>query len=560
MSMELDRTSQADYAQSNVERKLHWHLLPVFFILVTVSFIDRTNLAFASIDMNKDLGLSKTMYGLGSGLFFIGYAACQIPSNMALMRLGAPLWLGLITCLWGICAACFVLVRGLTSFLALRLLLGICESGALPGTWYYLSLFYPASRITMPYAVVETASTVSQIIAAPLAALLLMLDEHLGLQGWQWIFLVEGLPAVALGVFLWFWLPRNVASAWFLSHAEREILETEMTKYAGLEHTSPQNRYSNLDKDNTSMQHLATQRTASVSQSSKGGVRSLLRRLWEVLQVKVVWYGGLWRWLHDIPGYGVLYWTPLVVEFLMKHPQPLRDEPRHMLVSPTLQTHGGSTRMVEQFQPRGANLTASAPTTVVTPKTSQVVLLTTIPFALASLFHLANAHHAQKTRENKWHIVVAWSLGALAFLCLPISLKAGGPIPAFLLLAIAHMGTNGANGCQTGFVVSHIRAEDRGLGLAMYNSLGNLGGFVGPFIVGALVDLTGSYISGLVVMGVALAGAAVMVAAFRVSGMSDGYMQLRQGESSPLGQGSAPDEVGDEDVEEVICTQDHQPS
>ncbi|WIA15939.1 hypothetical protein OEZ85_012682 [Tetradesmus obliquus] len=164
-----------------------------------VSYIDRTNLSFASIQLSRDLGLSSTVYGLGSGAFFLAYAAGQLPANLLLLRFGGPAWLAAITVVWGLAASAFALVCGPVSFVLLRLLLGLAESGALPGVWYYVSQFYPADKTTLPYSLIETGITVSQVVAAPVAAGLLLLDGVGGLRGWQWLFLLEGLPALLLG-------------------------------------------------------------------------------------------------------------------------------------------------------------------------------------------------------------------------------------------------------------------------------------------------------------------------------------------------------------------------
>eukprot|EP00879_Flechtneria_rotunda_P014143 GHRR01014775.1.p1 GENE.GHRR01014775.1~~GHRR01014775.1.p1 ORF type:complete len:274 (+),score=79.82 GHRR01014775.1:510-1331(+) len=147
----------------SAEKAVSTRLLPPLLMLVMVSYIDRTNLSFASIQLSEDLKLSSTLYGLGSGAFFLAYAVGQIPSNYLLLRFGGPTWLAAISLAWGAAASAFALVRGPISFVLLRLLLGLAESGAVPGTWYYISQFYPPDRTTVPYSLIETGITVSQV-------------------------------------------------------------------------------------------------------------------------------------------------------------------------------------------------------------------------------------------------------------------------------------------------------------------------------------------------------------------------------------------------------------
>lgn len=166
----------ADAVYSKVSRKI----LPIFFTMVIFNYIDRTNLAFASIQLNKQLGFTASVYGLGSGLFFLGYGLCQVPSNLVLMRVGAPIWLSVVIVSWGICATCFCTITSTAGFYTLRLLLGVTEAGAFPGMWFYLAQWYPEDRITAPYALMEAAMCLSHTIAAPLAAVLLSFDGWLG--------------------------------------------------------------------------------------------------------------------------------------------------------------------------------------------------------------------------------------------------------------------------------------------------------------------------------------------------------------------------------------------
>ena len=148
-----------------VLRKLSWCLLPVFFMLNMLNYLDRTNLAFASIQMSQDLNLTTAQYGVGSGLFFVGYSTFQLPSQMILRTVGAPVWLAIIVTIWGITAACMATVTDEVSFYIARLVLGFAEAGSFPAYWYYLTRFYPDKHITLPYSITDSAIMIAQVCA-----------------------------------------------------------------------------------------------------------------------------------------------------------------------------------------------------------------------------------------------------------------------------------------------------------------------------------------------------------------------------------------------------------
>lgn len=208
-----------------VMHKVDRHLVPWFFSLGILCYLDRTNLSFAALQLNKDLHLSCATYGLGAGIFFAGYALCQVPSNMALVRLGAPLWLGIIVVAWGLVATLFAFTTGAAMFLTLRFALGVAECGAFPGIWYHLSRFYSESELGPAYAKVATCTALAQVIGAPLAAAILSLDGLAGLRGWQWLFLMEGIPTIAFGIAVRLLLAPCPSKAKFLTPEERSWLQ-----------------------------------------------------------------------------------------------------------------------------------------------------------------------------------------------------------------------------------------------------------------------------------------------------------------------------------------------
>ncbi len=208
-------------------RKVTWRVIPFLFVLYVIAWLDRVNVGFAGLQMNADLRFSSTVFGLGSGIFFLGYCLFEIPSNIILERVGARLWISRIMVSWGLISAAMMFVRTPATFYLLRFLLGVAEAGFFPGVIYYLSLWYPVDHRARAIAAFMTAVPVTGLIGAPLSGALLELDGLHGLAGWQWLFLLEGLPAVVLGTSVLFYLKDRPETAQWLSPEERNwLIET----------------------------------------------------------------------------------------------------------------------------------------------------------------------------------------------------------------------------------------------------------------------------------------------------------------------------------------------
>jgi ACS family tartrate transporter-like MFS transporter len=205
-------------------RKVSWRLIPFLFVLYVIAWLDRVNVGFAGLEMNADLGFSATVFGFGSGIFFLGYCLFEIPSNIILERVGARLWIARIMVTWGVISAGLMCVRTPAVFYLLRFLLGVAEAGFFPGVIYYLSLWYPTAQRAKAIAAFMTAVPVSGLIGGPLSGALLELDGMYGLAGWQWLFLLEGLPAVVLGVSVIFYLNDRPETTQWLTPEERDWL------------------------------------------------------------------------------------------------------------------------------------------------------------------------------------------------------------------------------------------------------------------------------------------------------------------------------------------------
>jgi ACS family tartrate transporter-like MFS transporter len=272
---------QSDKLASLTLRKVTWRLVPYLFVLYVVAWLDRVNVGFAALHMNADLGFSPAVFGFGSGIFFLGYCLCEIPSNLILERVGARLWITRIMVTWGMISIGLMFVRTPGLFYLLRFLLGAAEAGFFPGVVYYLSLWYPAGQRARAIASFMTAVPVTGLVGAPLSGALLGLNGALGLKGWQWLFLLEGLPAILLGLSVILCLPDRPESARWLKPEERGWL-------CGT---------------------LAAEREASQAK------RSMQLRL--VLTDPTVWLLGLIFLLAATGFYGYSFWAPLVIKSLL---------------------------------------------------------------------------------------------------------------------------------------------------------------------------------------------------------------------------------------------------
>ena len=204
--------------------KVTRRLLPFLFLLYIVCFLDRVNIGFAALQMNQELGFSPGTYGLGAGIFFLGYVSFEIPSNLILARIGARAWIARIMITWGLIACAMMFIRGPVSLVGLRFLLGVAEAGFFPGMIYYLTLWYPEAERARAVARFMLAIPLSGVVGGPISGALLSLHGAFGLSGWQWLFLLEGIPAVLLGLVVFRILPNGPEDARWLTPAEREAL------------------------------------------------------------------------------------------------------------------------------------------------------------------------------------------------------------------------------------------------------------------------------------------------------------------------------------------------
>jgi MFS transporter, ACS family, tartrate transporter len=256
--------------------------LPFVFVLYIFNFLDRSNVGLAALQMNKDLGFSSRAFGLGAGIFFIGYALFEVPSNLLLVKVGARRWIARIMITWGIIAVGMMFVRTPMQFYVLRFLLGVAEAGFFPAIIYYLSQWFPASMRARSMAKFMIAIPLSGLLGGPLGGWLLGFDGRMGLQGWQWLFLVEGIPSVLLGVITLRYLTERPEQAQWLSPAQRIWLTTR------------------LEQDQR--EHPADHRMPPL--------RALLHPL--------IWLAALPELLVTTAGYAYLFWGPTLIREQLK--------------------------------------------------------------------------------------------------------------------------------------------------------------------------------------------------------------------------------------------------
>jgi ACS family tartrate transporter-like MFS transporter len=240
-SSDMEEAARLALVGESAQRKAAWRLLPVIAVGYGLAYMDRINISFASLQMNKELHFSAAVYGFGAGLFFIGYVLCEVPSNLLLLRFGARRWLARIMFTWGLLAAAMMFVRTPLEFNVLRFLLGMAEAGFYPGVVYYLTLWFPARMRARAVSRFYVSLPLSSVVMGSLAGWLLGLGGTLGLSGWQWLFLVEGLPTAVFCLVILKMLPDNPAKAAWLTADEKAWLESQLKAdgaKAHLDHTA----------------------------------------------------------------------------------------------------------------------------------------------------------------------------------------------------------------------------------------------------------------------------------------------------------------------------------
>ncbi|RWX04248.1 MFS transporter [Rhizobium leguminosarum] len=397
--------------------KVFWRIVPFLMLCYVVAYLDRVNVGFAKLQMSSELGLSEAAYGIGAGIFFIGYFLFEVPSNIIMNKVGARVWIARIMLTWGIISAAFMFTSSETVFYVLRFLLGVAEAGFFPGIILYLTAWYPAHRRARIITTFMSAIPISAIFGNPLSGLLMdsFHGTH-GLSGWQWMFLIEAIPAILFGVATFFYLDDTIQGAKWLNDEEKGVLTA------------------NIEAEN---------RAKTASPHSIGATLTDSR----------VWLMCLIYFCFVLGQYGLNFWMPTIVK-----------------------ASGVSGNL-------------------------NIGLISAIPYICTFVAMLALGRSADRLRERRWHLVVPALIAAGGFVA---ATMATSTTVSIVCLSLAAAGAISCAPLFWSLPTAFLAGTGAAAGIAWINSVGNLAGFLGPFLVGYLKDFTGTNSAGMYLLAAAL--------------------------------------------------------
>jgi ACS family tartrate transporter-like MFS transporter len=410
--------------------KVTWRLIPFLFLLYIFNYLDRTNVSVAALTMKSDLGMSDAVYGLGAGMFFVGYVLFEVPSNLILERVGARFWIGRIMMTWGVISVAMMHVHSPATFYALRFLLGVAEAGFFPGIVLYLSYWFPAAERAKAITRFMAAVPLSVVLGGPLSGALLKLNGVAELKGWQWLFLVEGVPSVLMGIVTLFYLPDRPEQARWLLPAEREWLTERLRR----------------EQSQREKQFHFTLRQA-------------------IAQPRILLLCALY-FSYALSLYGLNFWTPLILK----------------------SRSGWSDPVVSTF--------------------------VMIPSLVAAIGMLIVGAHSDRTGERRRHVAGAAVVGAIG---LAASAWARSPALTLVTFSVALAGLLSMMGPFWALTTSVVSSAAAAGAIAFVNSVANLGGFLGPALIGATRGPAGSIGAAFYVLAGGLMAGAVLALLVRDS-------------------------------------------
>ena len=420
-------------AEDQVFAKCAWRLIPFMGLLYLINFVDRTNVGFAALTMNADLGFSPAVFGFGAGIFFVGYALFQVPANLILERIGARRWVFCILLVWGLLSAANAFVHSAEAFYAVRFLLGIAEAGFFPGVVFYLTLWFPSRYRAGIMATFYLGVPIAQVIGAPLSAILIQVGDQMGFQGWRLMYFVEAVPAVILGVVTWFYLTDHPLKAKWLSRPQQEWLT----------------------------QTLAAERQSTVLPAAA----ELTRRQ----QVKIA-LTNRYVWALALVYFGITAGSNALNFFLPSVIKGLSD---------TFGLHLGIIQ-------RG--------------------FVTAIPYAVAAVAMVLWTRRSDRKLERRWHAALPALIGAVT---ITMALLVENPIVVILGFTVMPAGVHSAINVFWAIPSQFLTGLGAAAGIGLINSIGNLSGFVGPYVTGGIKQATGSYTPAFLVIAGAMFLAAI---------------------------------------------------
>src|SRR6201991_4650972 len=409
-------TMAASGAKSDIEistiRAISWRLIPFLILAYFLAYLDRVNIGFAALTMNADLKFSPLVFATGAGIFFIGYFLFEVPSNLALERFGASKWIARIMVSWGILSALMATVSGEWSFYIVRFLLGVAEAGFFPGIILYLTSWYPAQYRALFMAAFAVAVPLSTVIGAPISGMLLNLHGFMGLNGWQWLFILEGIPSVLLGIVTWFYLTDKPEKADWLTAEQKAWLKAK------------------LDSEIAAKQAVKHFTLGEALSSPK------------VIRLSLIYFGFVGAL------YGMQFWLPQIVKAF------------------------GLTN-------------------------AQTGFVTAIPYLFGTIAMILWARHSDATRERVAHVGGPLLLTAVA---LGLSSYIKDPTITMAVLTVAAIGIFCCFAVFWTLPTAWLSGTAAAGAIALINSIGNLAGFGGPYLIGWVKEATGSTSTGLLVL------------------------------------------------------------
>jgi D-galactonate transporter len=424
-----ERPYDSDVARSAIGA-VTWRLIPFLLLLYIVAWLDRVNVGFAALQMNDALGFSAAIYGFGAGVFFLGYALCEVPSNLILARVGARRWIARIMVTWGVLAVAMMFVRTPMSFYVLRFLLGVAEAGFLPGIIYYLGHWFPAEERARAVSMFMIGIPLAIVVGGPVAGVLLGMNGLLGLAGWQWLFLLEGSPAIVLGVVVWLYLPDSPKNAHWLTAEQKDWL----------------------------LGRIESEQSAAKSRHAVG--------LRQALMHPTVWLLALIMFACQTGSYGLTLWVPQIIKGMAG----LND--------------------------------------------LEVGLVSAIPYIAAAIGMVAIGMNSDRTGERFLHISVPALVAAIGFAA---SAYLTTPVWGMLALSIAAIGDLGSRGPFWSLPGRFLASDASAAGIALINTVGSIGGFVGPYAVGLVKEATGGFTGGLLMLAALLFASSIVTLSLRRS-------------------------------------------
>ncbi len=430
---------------TRVLTKVAWRLFPFLLLLYIVSFLDRINVSFAGLQMNKDLGFTNSVFGFGAGIFFLGYSVFGVPSNILIERFGARRIISTIMIIWGCITVCMCLVHSAMSFYVLRFLLGVAEAGFFPGMIYYLTLWFPKKEHGLAVARFMTAIPIAGVLGSLLASVVLGVNGFFGLAGWQLLFLASGMPAIILGITVFFYLTDGPAEAQWLTEEERSVVI-----------------------DLLAADSVKDQAAGAGAPDKAPGQPGKFDSFLQPIKSPYVWFFALLYFTMTLGMYGFQLWLPQII-------------------------HGFG------------NLS-----------NSQTALLSAIPAVLQAFGMNIIGRHSDKTGERRGHLAAS---ALLAGFCLVIAGLSHNPWLGLTALSVTSFGIWGTVGPFWAMPTSRLTRTEAAVGIGMINSVGNLGGFAGPFVVGlistATRDQPNSFMYGLFAMALSLCISAALAMLYK---------------------------------------------